>query len=103
GAYLLPHAKTGFCIDLFGPPTNLGSSPEWPRWYMHLPLTDWEKMTGRSVPWQMSMIRHYRPDGFWKRANAYPAIAGMSVPGQHIVGYYDFMCRDSVRSYQALR
>jgi predicted acyl esterase len=103
GAYLLPHAKTGFCIDLFGPPTNLGSSPEWPRWYMHLPLTDWDKMTRRSVPWQVSMIRHYRPDGFWKRANAYPAFATMNVPGQHIVGYYDFMCRDSVRSYQALR
>jgi hypothetical protein len=26
----------------------------------------------------------------------------MNFPGQHIVGYCDFMCRDSVRSDQAM-
>lgn len=102
GAYLLPHAKTGFCIDLFGPPTDIGSSPRWPEWYMHLPLTEWDQVIGRDVPWQMAMIRHYRPDGFWKRADASDDFARMDFPAQHIVGYYDFMCRQSVLAFERM-
>ena len=103
GAYMLAHAKTGFSIDLFGPPTNIGSSPEWSRWYMHLPLSEWDKVIGRSVPWQMGMMTHNRPDGFWKRSDASTEFGDMDFPAQHVVGYYDFMCRDSVKSFQAMQ
>lgn len=102
GAYMLPHARAGFSIDLFGPPTDIGSSPKWREWYMHLPLADWDKVIGRKVPWQMSMIRHYRPDGFWNGADVTGDVPRMDFPAQHIVGYYDFMCRESVRGFQLM-
>ena len=102
GVYLLSHAKGGFCMDLFGPATKLESSPDWPQLYMHLPLTDWGRHLKRELPWQMNMISHDRPDGFWKRADTTPAIPQMSFPAQHIVGYYDFMCRESVGGFQAM-
>jgi uncharacterized protein len=102
GVYMLPMARMGFSMDLFGPGTNIGSSPNWPRWYQHLPLTDWGRNLERQLPWQEAMIAHDLPDGFWKRADALPAIERMDFPAQHIVGYFDFMCRDAVRSYQAM-
>jgi predicted acyl esterase len=104
GAYMLPHARTGFSIDLFGtPPPGIGSSPEWAQWYFRLPLTRWGEFLGYSPPWQVAMITHYRPDGFWKRADVTDDFPRMDVPAQHIVGYYDFMCRESVRNFQMMR
>jgi putative CocE/NonD family hydrolase len=51
----------------------------------------------------MSMMTHNRPDGFWKRSDASTEFGRMDFPAQHVVGYYDFMCRDSVKSFQAMR
>ncbi len=102
GVYMLPMARMGFSMDLFGPATRIGSSPQWSEWYQFLPLTDWGKHLDRRLPWQEAMIAHDLPDGFWKRADTSPAFERMDFPAQHIVGYFDFMCRDAVRSYQAM-
>jgi uncharacterized protein len=102
GVYMLPMARMGFSMDLFGPATRIGSSPQWSEWYQFLPLTDWGKHLDRRLPWQEAMIAHELPDGFWKRADTSPAFERMDFPAQHIVGCFDFMCRDAVRSYQAM-
>ena len=68
GLYMLPMARMGFSMDLFGPKTDIGNSPKWPEWYQHLPLTDWGKNLNRRLPWQEAMIAHDLPDGFWNRA-----------------------------------
>jgi putative CocE/NonD family hydrolase len=103
GAYLLGMARAGYSVGFYGPPPEVGRSPEWPRWFLHLPLADLESVTGYKAPWQISFMLHNRHDGFWKRSDVTPDIPRMSFPGQHIVGYYDFLCRASVGAYQAMR
>ena len=90
---MLGMARSGYSVGFFGPPPEVGQSPEWPKWFMHLPLADLESVTGYKAPWQISFMLHNRKDGFWKRTDVIPDIPHINVPGQHIVGYYDFLCR----------
>jgi uncharacterized protein len=103
GAYLLGMARAGYAADLYGPPPAVGHSPEWPKWFMHLPLADLESVTGYKAPWQISYMLHPRKDAFWKRTDAIPQIPHFNIPGQHIVGYYDFLCRATVTGFQLMR
>jgi len=103
GAYLLGMARAGYSVGFFGAPAEVGRSPEWPKWFMHLPLADLESVTGYKAPWQISFMLHNRKDGFWKRTDTLPEIPHMSVPAQNIVGYYDFMCRAAVTGFQLMR
>jgi len=103
GAYLLGMARAGYSVGFFGPPAQAGRSPEWPKWFMHLPLVDLESVTGYKAPWQISLMLHNRKDGFWKRTDTLPEIPHMSIPAQSIVGYYDFMCRAAVSGFQSMR
>ena len=102
GTLILALVRAGFGVGLYGPPREAGQSPNWPKYYLHLPLTEMDKAVGYEAPWQMSMIKHYRPTSFWKRANAYPDIGQMDLPGQYLVGYFDFLCRETVRGFQEM-
>ena len=99
GALILALVRAGFGADLYGPPPEAAKLPNWPKYYLHLPLTEIDKAVGYEAPWQMSMIKNYRPTAFWKRANVYPDIGTMTQPGQYLVGYFDFMCRETVQGF----
>ena len=103
GAYMLGMARAGYSVGFYGPPPEVGKSPEWPKWFMHLPLADLESVTGYKAPWQISFMVHNRRDAFWKPTDVTPEISHMNFPGQHIVGYYDFLCRAAVTGFQLMR
>jgi putative CocE/NonD family hydrolase len=60
-------------------------------------------VTGYKAPWQISYMLHPRKDAYWKRTDAIPQIPHFNIPGQHIVGYYDFLCRATVTGFQLMR
>lgn len=102
GAYILSLGRAGFGANVYGPPPSAGASPAWPRWYLTLPLMDLDDVVGHEAPLQMNMIKHIRPDGFWRETDA-RNFADMDFPAQHIVGYYDFMCPGAIYGYQGMR
>ena len=55
------------------------------------------------MPWLHGILTHPRLDGFWSRQHATPRAENLDIPAQHIVGYYDFLCRETVASFQRLR
>lgn len=103
GTFRLPAIRSGLRGALFGIPTELSESKEWPRWYLHLPLTEFDKAIGYSMPWRISILAHNRRDGFWKRMDVSGDIQQMNFPSQHIASYYDHICRETVRTFQAMR
>ena len=102
GAFLLALGRAGFGANVYGPPPSVGASPKWPQWYLTLPLMDLDDVVGHRAPLQMSMIKHHRPDGFWRGTDA-RNFSQMDFPAQHIVGYYDFMCPGAVDAYVGMR
>jgi hypothetical protein len=102
-SYLVAGARGGIGAGLWGPPPELSSSPEWPNWFMHLPLSDLDKVIGYPMPWYISHVLHNKRDAFWKRTDVSREIEHMDFPAQHIVGYYDYFCREVVRNFNAMR
>ncbi len=103
GAYLMAHVRQGFNGDLLNAPPEPGKAEDWSEWYFYLPLTEIDKVVGRPSPWRMSLIKHNKPDGFWKGTDASLDVEHMNFPAQHFVGYYDFFLRESVRNFQRMR
>jgi putative CocE/NonD family hydrolase len=103
GAYLLGMARAGYSVGFYGPPQSVGKSPEWSKWFMHLPLSDLESATGYKAPWQISFMVHNRKDNYWKPFDMTREIPHLNVPAQNIVGYYDFLCRAAVTGFQMMR
>jgi predicted acyl esterase len=71
--------------------------------YFRLPLTDLDTTIGWSMPWLRGILNHPRLDGFWSRQHATPRVEKLDIAAQHIVGYYDFLCRETVASFQRMR
>ena len=55
------------------------------------------------MPWLRGVVTHPRLDGFWSRQHATRRVENLDIAAQHIVGYYDFLCRETVASFQRLR
>ena len=102
GAYILALGRAGFGANVYGPPPSAGASTEWSKWYPTLPLMDLDDVVGHKAPLQMRMIKHTKPDGFWRGTDA-RNFEDMDFPAQHIVGYYDFMCQGSVFAWRGMR
>ncbi len=102
GAYILALGRAGFGANVYGPPPSAGSSPEWSKWYLTLPLMNLDDVVGHEAPLQMSMIKHTTPNGFWRGTDA-RNFEDMDFPAQHIVGYYDFMCPGAVSAWHGMR
>jgi putative CocE/NonD family hydrolase len=80
-----------------------GASPDWSRVLLHLPLADLDQAIGWRMPWLTGILTHPRPDGFWKRLDLTADLEKVNLPAQHVVGYYDFFCRETVANFQRLR
>jgi hypothetical protein len=72
-------------------------------YYLRLPLANLDTSVGWRMAWLRGVLHHPRLDGFWSRQHATPRLEGLDLPAQHIVGYYDFTCRETVDSFQRLR
>ena len=70
GAYILALGRAGFGANVYGPPPSAGASPEWPKWFLTLPLMDLDDVVGYQAPLQLNMIKHIKPDGFWRETDA---------------------------------
>jgi len=84
-------------------PPDPSFTANWSSWILHLPLSEMDKAVGRPDPWRIAYLVHNRNDGFWKPVDVSGEVERMNFPAQHIVGYYDFMCRATVRSFKAMR
>ena len=58
-AYMLALAREGIGAGLVGPPPEVSRSPQWPKWFLHLPLSEMDQAVGHAMPWQISMIAHH--------------------------------------------
>jgi uncharacterized protein len=85
------------------PPKGVEALADLTPLYLRLPLSDLDKTIGWSMPWLRGVVTHPRLDGFWNRQHATRRVENLDIPAQHIVGYYDFLCRETVASFQRLR
>jgi putative CocE/NonD family hydrolase len=85
------------------PPAGIKAPPDLTPFYMKLPLAELDEAIGWDMPWLRGMITHPWLDGFWTRQHASERVKGLDLPVQHIVGYYDFLCKETVSSFQRMR
>ena len=82
-----------------------GATPptEWDPILSHLPLSEVDDRIGWPVPWLEGMLTHPEPNGYWNRLNLTPQITDLTLPMQHLVGYYDFFSRESVGNFMIMQ
>lgn len=85
------------------PPVGKAVPADLIRFYRTLPLVDLDTAIGWEMPWLRSMVSHPWLDGFWARQHASERVKGLDLPAQHIVGYYDFLGKETVASFQRMR
>jgi putative CocE/NonD family hydrolase len=86
------------------PPAGISAAAiDWSRVLLHLPLSDMDLAVGWRMPWLKGILEHNRPDGFWKRLDLTEEVSSVRIPVQHLVGYYDFFCREVVANFERLR
>ena len=85
------------------PPAGKKTPEDLAPFYRTLPLADLDKAIGWDMPWMRGMVTHPWLDGFWTRQHASERVKGLDLPAQHIVGYYAFLCKETVASFQRMR
>lgn len=85
------------------PPPGMKPPEDLTPFYRTLPLADLDQAIGWKMPWLRGMVTHPWLDGFWTRQHASERVKGLDLPVQHIVGYYDFLCKETVASFQRMR
>lgn len=71
--------------------------------YRTAPLVELDRAIGWEMPWLRGILEHPWLDGFWSRQHATERTKGLDICAQHIVGYFDFLCRETVASFQRMR
>ncbi|WP_051669966.1 CocE/NonD family hydrolase [Bryobacter aggregatus] len=87
---------------LYPPPAGVSAPVDWYKTLHALPLADLDLAIGWRIPWLQGILAHPRPDGFWTRLNLIEKTKKLSIPAQHVVGYYDFFNRETVANFQRL-
>jgi putative CocE/NonD family hydrolase len=85
------------------PPAGMKAPEDLLAAYRMLPLEDLDQAIGWEMPWLRGMVTHPWLDGFWTRQHASERVKGLDLPIQHISGYYDFLCKETVASYRRMR
>lgn len=80
-------------------PEGATVTTDWNRTLLHLPLSEIDDQVGWPIAWLEAMLTHPSPDGYWKRLDLTHDMLDLSLPIQHVVGYYDFFSRESVNSF----
>ena len=85
------------------PPPGKAPPMDWAPVLLHLPLSDLDEAIGWRMPWLSGILTHPHPNGFWKRLDLTRELERLSIPAQHIVGYYDFFLRETVSNFLRAR
>jgi putative CocE/NonD family hydrolase len=85
------------------PPEGRVAPAELEPFYRTGALAELDQAIGWQMPWMRGMVTHPFLDGFWTRQHASERVKGLDLPVQHIVGYYDFLCKETVASFQRMR
>lgn len=85
------------------PPTGQSTPADLVPFYRTRPLTELGPAIGWEMPWLRGILAHPYIDGFWARQHATERVKGLNLPVQHMVGYFDFLCRETVASFQRMR
>lgn len=80
-------------------PPGAAITADWNRTLLHLPLSEVDDQIGWPIAWLEAMLTHPSPDGYWKRLDLTQDMLDLKLPMQHVVGYYDFFSRESVRNF----
>ena len=72
------------------PPPGKSMPADWSSVLLRLPLSELDEAIGWRMPWLTGLLTHPRPDGFWNRLDLTGDLERVSIPAQHVVGYYDF-------------
>jgi uncharacterized protein len=92
----------GAGVSINPPPPGITAPKDLTQLHYHLPLATLDEAIGWSMPWLKSVVRHNRPDGFWRRLEATPELENLNVAAQNIVGYYDLFCGETVDNFLRL-
>jgi putative CocE/NonD family hydrolase len=87
---------------LYPPPAGTEPPLDWYKTLQALPLADLDLAIGWRIPWLRGILAHPRSDGFWNRLDLTAKIDKVAIPAQHVVGYYDFFCRETVANFQRI-
>jgi hypothetical protein len=87
---------------LYPPPAGTALPVDWYKTLQALPLADLDLAIGWRIPWLRGILSHPRSDGFWNRLDLTARVDKLAIPAQHVVGYYDFFCRETVANFQRL-
>lgn len=89
--------------SLYPPPAGKALPVDWYKVLLTNPLTKLDLNIGWSIPWLRTILTHNQPDGFWRRLDVTSEVEQLSVPAQHVVGYYDFFLRETVANFERMR
>lgn len=87
---------------LYPPPTGTSPPANWYKTLLSLPLADLDLAIGWRIPWLSGILTHPTSDGFWNRLDLTAKTNQLSIPAQHVVGYYDFFSRETIANFQRL-
>lgn len=92
----------GAGVSINPPPPGINAPKDLTPMHYHLPLATLDEAFGWQMPWLKGVMRHNRPDGFWRRLEATPELEKLEIAAQNIVGYYDLFCGETVENFQRL-
>jgi putative CocE/NonD family hydrolase len=84
-------------------PDGMAVTSDWNRTLLHLPLSEVDDQIGWPIPWLEAMLTHPEPAGYWKRLDLTGDMLDLTLPMQHVVGYYDFFSRESVNNFTRMQ
>lgn len=84
-------------------PAGAKVNEDWNKTLLHLPLSDLDDQIGWSIPWLEGILTHPTPGGYWKRLDMTEEMLKLTMPIQHVVGYYDFFSRESVYNFMRMQ
>lgn len=85
------------------PPAGKKTPEDLLPFYRQHPLAELDRILGWDMPWYRAVATHPWLDGFWNRQHATERVKGLDLPAQHIVGYYDFLSKETVGSFMRMR
>jgi putative CocE/NonD family hydrolase len=73
------------------------------RWHGHLPVGELPPLSRDAAPWYYAWLEHPDHDEWWSDRDVASRFDRLSLPGLHLVGWFDRFCRSTVANYLAMR
>lgn len=73
------------------------------RWHSHLPVGELPPLPRDAAPWFHAWLEHPDDGAWWDDRDVSTRLSDITLPGLHLVGWFDRFCRSTVANYVALR